>query len=669
MFYYPPVLKPTTLRNLLRKRSQAYTAKGLWVEALNDANKAIELDPLSPWGYERKHAALHGAGDYQNAIDAFEAMRSRMFESSDPEIRALHCQYIDPGETRKTVRGAVQDAIRDLPPVFINTLSGRLCDKSEQAASFESLSVFNNLVSSMTMCIDDVRIEHDVTEYYHYGMFSHKWEDDEPLFEQVIRMVVYELEESPTHDKLRMFCKIVQDAGLQWAWSDTCCINKADHFVLEEALVAMFKWYEESALTVVFLVDVLSPSRCGDLMRSICNTQVWTLQEYRASKVVRFYTKDWKLYMNLDIPNHKESPEIMSEIEEAMGISAQALMALRPGLDDIREKPGLASTQRTTFVEDAAYSLLGRFSMSLPVVYGEGDLVLGRVLAQLLTSSGDTSILAWNGRFGSFNSCLPTNIIVFRQQPPSHIPPTITTTEMEKLTTTLLASSLGYGSVMNLHHQLHDLPLPLFVGRRLKLPCIKFKLGAVTATQNAEGRVFHAQTDALGIVKIGTEDNLSQFNSLYLVHSWLDFLLDRRPVGSVIETIPEENSDDQSSSLGEPYSFAGPSNTLGAASNTPTGRFAARFLLPFTGRSATPLKEVSSPPPHAHVPLTNKEMQAFRVIVRLGQQFGALLFAENPGEVTTYRRVAAETLITVKLEITPAVLNKLVSSVSVLDVF
>ena len=47
----------------------------------------IELDPLSPWGYERKHAALHKAGDYENAIEAFEAMLSRMSESSDPEIR------------------------------------------------------------------------------------------------------------------------------------------------------------------------------------------------------------------------------------------------------------------------------------------------------------------------------------------------------------------------------------------------------------------------------------------------------------------------------------------------------------------------------------------------------------------------------------------------------
>ena len=47
----------------------------------------IELDPLSPWGYERKHAALHKAGDYEKAIDAFEVMLSKMLESSDPDIR------------------------------------------------------------------------------------------------------------------------------------------------------------------------------------------------------------------------------------------------------------------------------------------------------------------------------------------------------------------------------------------------------------------------------------------------------------------------------------------------------------------------------------------------------------------------------------------------------
>ena len=349
---------------------------------------------------------------------------------------------------------------------------------------------------------------------YHYGMFSHKWEDNEPVFEQVILMVVCELEESPTHDKLKVFCKIVRDSGLQWAWSDTCCINKADHFVLEEALVSMLKWYQGSALTVIFLFDVLSPSRHGDMMRSIWNTRARTFQEYHASKVVRFYTKDCTPYMNLHIPNHKKSPEIISEMEEATGVSAKALMALRPGLDDIREKLYLASTRRTTLVEDTAYSLLGIFSISLPVVYGEGNQALGRLLAQLLTSSGDTSILSWTGKSGSFHSCLPTNITVFKQLPPSHIPPVIASTEMDKIIAKLRASSLNLTSVMRLHDRLDEFHVASFSGQRMKLPCLTFQLGAVKATRNAAGRVFRAQTDALGIANIGTEEDLSRVRTL-----------------------------------------------------------------------------------------------------------------------------------------------------------
>ncbi|KAN0094882.1 hypothetical protein V8E55_003169 [Tylopilus felleus] len=608
-------LHPVTPLSFLLKRSKAYVAKGLWEQALNDANKVVELDPLSPWGYERKHAALHKAGHYKDAIIAFEVMLSRMVESSDPEIRGME------------------------------------------------------LVSSMTTCIDDDRIKDEVTEYYRYGMFSHKWEDNEPLFESVVRIIVHDLEESPTHDKLKTFCRIVQDAGLDWAWSDTCCINKADQFVLQEALVSMFKWYEGSALTIVFLFDVVSPSRRGDLTRSIWNTRAWTFQEYHASKVVWFYTKDWKLYMNLDIPNHKESPEIISEMNEATGVSVGALMALQPGLDNIRQKLCLASTRQTTLVEDAAYSLLGIFSLSLPVVYGEGDQALGRLLAQLLPSSGDTSILAWTGKSGSFNSCLPTNIAVFKQFPPSHIPPAIAITEMDKMIAKLRVSSLNLTLVMTLHDRLDELPVAWFSGQRMRLPCLTFKLGAVTATRNAAGRVFRAQTDALGIVEIGTEEDISRLSPLYLVHPWIDFLLDRQPVGSIMETIPEEHTEDQSTSLGEPPSFTGPSNAPGAAPEKRTARFGSRFTFPFGRRPAAPQKDAGSLRPPSSVSPEDKLNRALQMIARLKQPFGALLLAENPGKVAAYRRVAAETLVAVQVEeITPAVLNKLISNVRILDV-
>jgi hypothetical protein len=380
--------------------------------------------------------------------------------------------------------------------------------------------------------------------------------------------------------------------------------------------------------------------------------------------VVRFYNEDWTLYMNLDILNHKESPDILSEMEEATSISARALMALRPGLDDIREKLCLASRRQTTLVEDAAYSLLGTFSVSLPIVYGEGDQAVGRLLALLLASSGDTGILAWTGKSGSFNSCLPTKITVFSQLPPPHIPLTITSTAMETITTRLRASSLNLISVMKLYDRLNELPVPLFVGQRMKLPCIVFKLGPLSVSRSGSERVFCAQTTALGIVEIRAEEDLSRWDPLYLVHPWIDFLLDRQPVGSVIETIPEV--DDQASSIGESPSFPGPSNITSVAPQTRTARLVARLGWQFGGRLATHPQDAASLRPPSQ---TDKQMLALRVIARLRQPFGALLLTPNLGNVAAYRRVAAESLITVRVEdITAVVLNKLVDSVRVLDV-
>ena len=353
-------------------------------------------------------------------------------------------------------------------------------------------------------------------------------------------------------------------------------------------------------------------------------------------------------------------------------------MALRPGLDDIREKLCLASRRETTLVEDAAYSLLGIFSISLPVVYGEGDQVLRRLLARLLTSSGDTSILAWTGKFGSFNSCIPTNIAVFSQLPPSHIPLIITNSEMETITTGLRTSSVNLTSVMKLYDRLNELPVLLFVGQGMKLSCIVFKLGPLSASRNRSERVFRAQTAALGVVEIRTEEDLSRLDSLYLVHPWIDFLLDRQPVGSVIKTIPEEITDGQSSSIGKLPSFPGHSNISSVAPQTRTARLVARLGRSFGGRTTIhprdpaflqPPSDAESLRPPSSLSQMDKQMRALQVIARLRQPFGALLLAPNLGNVAAFRRVAAESLITVQVEdITPAMLNKLVNSVRILDV-
>jgi hypothetical protein len=52
----------------------------------------IALDPSSPWGYERKYAALHGAGRYNDAIATFETM---LLKISQLPYLEIHGEYID----------------------------------------------------------------------------------------------------------------------------------------------------------------------------------------------------------------------------------------------------------------------------------------------------------------------------------------------------------------------------------------------------------------------------------------------------------------------------------------------------------------------------------------------------------------------------------------------
>ena len=136
-------------------------------------------------------------------------------------------------------------------------------------AMFESSPICKEFISSMTTHISLSRIRRLVRKYFEYVVLSHKWEDNKPLFQVVVQVVVYDLGDFSTHDKLQTSCRIAQQAGFQWAWSDTVCINQSDKPVLQESLVAMFKWYRGAALMIVFLRGVSSSSPAGALAESI----------------------------------------------------------------------------------------------------------------------------------------------------------------------------------------------------------------------------------------------------------------------------------------------------------------------------------------------------------------------------------------------------------------
>ena len=76
-----------------------------------------------------------------------------------------------------------------MPRVLIDTTTGRLYDKTQQAAAFEELPIYDELRSSMTTLLGHARIEKEVKEFYRYVMLSHRCQCQCQLHEPTFQMV------------------------------------------------------------------------------------------------------------------------------------------------------------------------------------------------------------------------------------------------------------------------------------------------------------------------------------------------------------------------------------------------------------------------------------------------------------------------------------------------
>ncbi|KAI6095807.1 hypothetical protein F5141DRAFT_1221421 [Pisolithus sp. B1] len=416
-------LSPPSPAGLFTKRSRARAAKGSWEDALQDANEAVKADSSIPWAYEAKHAALHGAKRYDEAIDTFKSMLHAIEQSHDPEIRQLYQNYIAPSRTIAAIDSIAREILKSHPLVVIDVTTGCLCDGPKQLCIFETDPSFKELVSSMTRRPDDEQIQEVAERFFRYVMFSHAWQGNEPSFQEVnVVKSVWNLPNTPLNEKLRNFCKEVRRHGHNWAWSDTCCIDKTTSSILNQSLTSMYRWYADSAATFVFLLDVAHPSKPWDLTRSLWMTRAWTLQELLAPKVIFFYDSEWKPYLNDTGENHKESPQILQELADAIKIPHGTITTFSPDALVIREKLRLASTRNARYVEDVAYSLIGIFKSDIRPHYGEGADAVGYLLEEIVARFGEVTVLAWSGKSSSYNSCLPASIFVYNQtsfHPPS----------------------------------------------------------------------------------------------------------------------------------------------------------------------------------------------------------------------------------------------------------
>ncbi|KAG1789642.1 uncharacterized protein HD556DRAFT_1311230 [Suillus plorans] len=515
------------------------------------------------------------------------------------------------GAIKKVSRSNLKDS-RSRDPVLPNV------DREEtQIGTFKMSTQYKELVSS-TITHVDLHIEHIeevVKKYLQYAMLSHRWEGREPLLQDIQGKCVYDSELDPVGGmtKLRSFCKTARDAGYNWAWSDTCCIDKSSNVEVQESVNSMFVWYHHSALTIVYLSDVPPSSKSGGLAKSAWNTRGWTFQEFVAPKVILFYQNNWTLYRNDHTPNHKDSIAIMQEIKDATGIDRPAVVAFRPSMHNAREKLHWASTRVTTRQEDIAYSLFGVLDVRLRVDYGEKqDKALGRLLQEIVARSGDISSLDWVGTPSEFNSCLPASITSY-EAPPCQLPPLPEEEIQPSVSSLRKTAAADFAS--DLYTLLRNTSAPRFAAQRLHLPCLAFnvtevrrRMGSLTPESHL---TYEVKTDGLHDLLITTAETLVQF--------WPARPTERKFV--VIR--PWDRS------LLELPGFSTPSNYKNNAESEED-----------YGTPPSPSDDWSGGSPVKQGMPDLIQSRALRLLVRLGQPFGAFLLAQQrSGE---YKRIATD---------------------------
>ncbi|ROW05456.1 hypothetical protein VSDG_00608 [Cytospora chrysosperma] len=245
-----------------------------------------------------------------------------------------------------------------------------------------------------------------------YAILSHAWDGCEAtLSEWRSRITRLRKARKPGFAKVLATCKQARRDGLSHVWVDTVCIDKTSSAELSEAINSMFAWYERAKICYVYLADVPSNPPTGvDLLELMATsrwfTRGWTLQELIAPDHVVFYSQSWA-YIGT-------KKALASFISNVTGID-QLCVRKETGLGNysIAQRMSWAADRSTTRPEDIAYCLLGIFSINMPLLYGEGERAFIRLQEEIIRTSDDHSVLAFDTVL-SRNSLLADHPRLFR---------------------------------------------------------------------------------------------------------------------------------------------------------------------------------------------------------------------------------------------------------------
>ncbi|PVH86937.1 HET-domain-containing protein [Cadophora sp. DSE1049] len=227
-----------------------------------------------------------------------------------------------------------------------------------------------------------------------YAILSHRWQDDEISLQD---MVHGKGADKAGYSKIEMCCREATKQGLNYAWIDTCCIDKTSSAELTEAINSMYQWYQDAKVCFVYLFDVdesevdaqnAKEPDSSQFSHSSWWTRGWTLQELIAPPIVEFYNSAWKFLGS--------KHDLIDLITTITGIHNKMLVGAHPDSFSVAQRMSWASKRTTTRVEDISYSLLGIFGVNMPMLYGEGERAFIRLQEEIMKHSNDHSLFAWS---------------------------------------------------------------------------------------------------------------------------------------------------------------------------------------------------------------------------------------------------------------------------------
>lgn len=201
-------------------------------------------------------------------------------------------------------------------------------------------------------------------------------------------------------EKIVGFCNLARHEMYEYAWMDTCCIDKSNPQETRRSIHGMWDFYTHAAVCYAYIqeVNMRDKQEKSDSAFDSAKwfSRGWTLQELLAPQKLLYMDQNWC--------------EIGSrEVKGAPGTGLTHLLQnyVRrvPMENDLATQLSWAGARNTTRLEDQAYSILALLQIKMDVDYTAGKHAFLQFQKELIRKYDDLSLLAWFSNPGT--SALP----------------------------------------------------------------------------------------------------------------------------------------------------------------------------------------------------------------------------------------------------------------------